>query len=224
MLRLLALAGLAMSMLAPSVAAAENATFYTVTYIEVGPVLAKVGAGALRTYRDAGRKDQGAVSLDVLQRIDRPNQFTVLGAWASQMAYEAHANGEHSKKLQEKLASMLASPPDTRQHNALAVAPAKAGKDPVFAVTHVDVIPSQKDNALPALQQLADASRKHAGNLEFQVWQQTSRPNHFTVVEAWANRGAFDLHQMQKETREFRNKLGPMSGALYDERLYKALK
>jgi len=28
---------------------------------------------------------------------------------------------------------------------------------------------------------------------------------------------------MQKETSEFRMKLGPMSGALYDERLYKVL-
>jgi hypothetical protein len=63
-----------------------------------------------------------------------------------------------------------------------------------------------------------------SGNLQFDVWRQTTRPNHFTVVESWANRGAFDVHEMQKETREFRMKLGPMSGALYDERLYKVLK
>ncbi len=67
-------------------------------------------------------------------------------------------------------------------------------------------------------------SRKHAGNLQFDVWQQVGRPNHFTVVESWNTRGAFDLHQMQKETREFRGKLAPMLGALYDERLYKPLK
>jgi uncharacterized protein YutE (UPF0331/DUF86 family) len=29
---------------------------------------------------------------------------------------------------------------------------------------------------------------------------------------------------MQKSTREFRNKLAAMTGALYDERLYKMLK
>jgi quinol monooxygenase YgiN len=44
------------------------------------------------------------------------------------------------------------------------------------------------------------------------------------VVEAWSNRGAFDVHQMRKETREFRTKLAPMTGALYDERLFKWLK
>jgi quinol monooxygenase YgiN len=225
MLRLFALAGLAMSVVGAALgsqpAQAQNATLYTVTYIEVGPVLAKVGALALHTYRDAARKD--AASLDVLQRIDRPNQFVILGAWADQKAFEAHSAGDAAKKLNDKLATMLASPTDTRQNNGLSVAPAKAGKDTIFAVTHVDVIPPEKDNGANALEQLADSSRRQAGNLQFDVWRQTNRPNHFTVVEAWANRGSFDVHGMQKETREFRMKLGPMSGALYDERLYKVL-
>ncbi|MBX9843656.1 MAG: antibiotic biosynthesis monooxygenase [Xanthobacteraceae bacterium] len=234
MLRLVALAGLALAGLAlaglPMTVAggpalAQDATFFTVTYVETGPVLAKVGAAALKTYRDASRKDNGVVHLDVLQRIDRPNQFVVLGAWANQMAYDAHAAGENAKKLNEKLATTLAAPNDTRQHNGLAVAPAKTGaKDPIYAITHVDVIPPQKDNGVAAVKQLAEDSRRHAANLSFDVWQQTNRPNHFTVVEAWANRGAFDLHQMQKDTREFRNKLATMTGALYDERLYKPLK
>ena len=230
MLRLVALAGSVLACFAMTVAGApaalaQAATFYTVTYVEVGPVLAKVGAAALKSYREGARKDAGAVSLDVLQRIDRPNQFVVLGAWTNQMAFDAHAAGDHIKKLNEKLATTLAAPNDTRQHNGLAVAPAKSGgKDPIYAVTHVDVIPPQKDNGVAAVKQLAEDSRKHAGNLSFDVWQQTNRPNHFTVVESWGNRGSFDLHEMQKETREFRTKLGSMTGALYDERLYKVLK
>jgi len=224
MLRLFALAGLAMTLLGPSAAFSQNATFYTVTYVEVGPVLAKVGAAALLTYRNASRKDRGNVSFELLQRIDRPNQFTVLGAWTDQKAFEAHVAAAHSKTLNDKLASILAAPNDTRQHNGLSVAPAKSAKDQIFAVTHVDVIPPQKDNGVAAVQQLAEDSRKHSGNLQFDVWQQTNRPNHFTVVESWSSRGAFDLHEMQKETREFRAKLGTMTGALYDERLYKAIR
>lgn len=220
MFRLLALAGLALSALG-SGATAQETMLYTASYIEVGPVLAKVGVKELNSYRDAARKE--ARSLDIYQRIDRPNQFVVLGAWADQKAYDAHQNGEAVKKLNEKLTTLLAAPTDTRQHNGLAVAPAKAGKDAIFAVTHVDVIPPEKDNGANALEQLADASRRHAGNLQFDVWRQSTRPNHFTVVESWANRGSFDVHQMQKETREFRMKLGPMSGALYDERLYKVM-
>ena len=130
MLRLVALAGLAMTTpmtaLGSSPALAQNAGFYTATYIEVGPVLAKVGAGALSAYRKDARKD--AVSLEVFQRIDRPNQFVVLASWTDQKAFEAHSSAEPAKKLNEKLATMLAAPTDTRTHNALSVAPAKTGQ------------------------------------------------------------------------------------------------
>jgi quinol monooxygenase YgiN len=234
MLRLSALAGLAVTLFsavaapvqaqaqAQTQAQAEDATLYTVTYVEVGPVLSKVGAASLQAYRDAARRD--AVSLDVLERIDRPNQFVMLAAWADPKAVEGHSAGDAAKKLNEKLSTMLASPNDTRQHHGLSIAPAKAGRDAVFAVTHIDVIPAEKDSAANALEQLADSSRRHAGNLQFDVWRQVQRPNHFTLVEAWANRGAFDVHGMQRETREFRMRLAPMLGALYDERLYKVLK
>jgi len=221
MLRLLAL-GLVVSALGFDAAHAQSTMLYTVTYVEVGPVLAKVGATTLHAYRDAARKE--AASLDVYERIDRPNQFVVLGAWADQQAFDAHNKGPAAKRLNDKLATMLAAPTDTRMHQGLSVSPATAGKDPIFVVTHVDVIPPEKDNGANALEQLADASRRHSGNLQFDVWRQVNRPNHFTVVEAWANRGSFDVHEMQKEAREFRMKLGPMSGALYDERLYKMLK
>ncbi|MEX2036821.1 MAG: antibiotic biosynthesis monooxygenase [Xanthobacteraceae bacterium] len=224
MFRLLALAGLAVTLLGSPTALAQNATFYTVTYIEVGPILSKVGAAALRDYRNAGRKDDGNFGLELLQRIEHANQFAVLGAWVDQKAFEAHSAQAHSKTMQEKIAAISAAPSDTRQHQALSVAPAKSGRDAVFAVTHVDVVPPQKDNGAAALKQLAEDSRQHSGNLEFDVWQQTDRPNHFTVVEAWGSRGALNVHVMQKETREFRIKLAPMSGALYDKRLYKVLR
>ena len=90
-------------------------------------------------------------------------------------------------------------------------------------MTHVDVMPAKRTMPPTRSSSSPTQSRKQSGNLRFDVWRQTSRPNHFTVIEAWANRGAFDLHQMQKDTREFRIKLGPMLGALYDERLYKPM-
>jgi quinol monooxygenase YgiN len=222
MLRLLAFAGFAVTMFAQSSATAQTATFYTVTYVEVGPRMARSAAPVLRSYRAEGAKE--AAAFEVLQRIDRPNQFVVLGAWADQKAYETHAGGAASKSMNEKLASMLAAPSDTRQHNALAVAPAKSGRGATFAVTHVDVIPPQKDNGINAVKLLAEESRKHAGNQRFDVWQQTNRPNHFTVIEAWTSRGAFDVHEVQPQTIEFRNKLAAMTGALYDERLYRTLR
>ena len=228
MLRLLALAVLAMSALGPSVALAQKATFYTVSYIEVGPILARVGAAALRADRNAGRKDKGNVHLDVFQHNERSNQFVVLGAWTDKAAYEAYAASDRHKALRAKLQSMLVAPIDTRLNVALSgsavVAPAKSARDAIVVITHVDVAPPQKDNGVIALKVLAQDSREHPDNLQFHVWQQIDRPNHFTVIEAWSTRGAFNVHQMRKETREFRAKLAPMAGALYDERIYRNIK
>ena len=228
MLRLLAIAALAITTLGHSPARAQNATFFTISYIEVGPILAKVGASALRSDRDAGHKDKGSIHLDVFESVERSNQFVVLGAWTDQAAYEAYTASAHAKALNEKLESLLVAPIDTRTNIAVsgsvAVAPDKSARDAIVAISHVDVILPQKDNGIAALKQLAEDSRQHPGNLQFHVWQQTNQPNHFTVVEAWSSRGAFGVHQMRKETREFRAKLAPMSGALYDERLFKPLK
>ena len=228
MLRLLALGALAvMSLTAPS-AMAQNASFFTVTYVEVGPILGKVGISALHADRDAGRKEQGNVHLDVFEHAERSNQFVMLGAWTDQAAYDAYAASARYRAMAEKMQSLLVAPMDIRLNTALsgsvAVAPDKSARDAIVIVTHVDVIPPQKDNAVAALKQLAEETRAHPGNLQFHVWQQISRPNHFTVVEAWSSRGAFNIHQMRKETREFRDKLAPMAGALYDERIYKPLK
>ena len=66
-------------------------------------------------------------------------------------------------------------------------------------------------------------SRKEANAVRFEVFQQGSRPNHFSVVEIWRNQRAYDAHITAAHTKKFRDQLTPMSGALYDERLYRAL-
>ena len=159
-----------------------------------------------------------------MQRLDRPNQFTVLAAWKDQDAFEAHIGTAHHTQLSQQLAPMLAAPNDTRQHNGLAVGDARvAPRASITAVTHVDVTPPHTDGAVAALQQLAEESREHDGNLRFDVWQQTNRLNHCTVVETWSSRDAFDAHTMAPETLGFRTQLAIMTGALYDERLYRTL-
>ena len=73
------------------------------------------------------------------------------------------------------------------------------------------------------LQQLAEVSRRDDGNVRFDVLQQRSRLNHFTIVEIWRDQKALEAHAMAAHTRQFREQFQPMSGALYDERLYMAL-
>jgi quinol monooxygenase YgiN len=43
------------------------------------------------------------------------------------------------------------------------------------------------------------------------------------VVEIWKNQGAYEAHITAAPTKSFRDQLTPMSGALYDERLYKVI-
>jgi quinol monooxygenase YgiN len=90
-------------------------------------------------------------------------------------------------------------------------------------VTHVDVPGNFRDKIMPALDALAVQSRKEAGNLRFDVSYQKSRTNHFTVMEVWKDQAANDAHELAAHTREFRNVLTPITGALYDQRWYKAM-
>jgi quinol monooxygenase YgiN len=70
---------------------------------------------------------------------------------------------------------------------------------------------------------LVGDSRKEAGAGRFEIFQQGNRPNHFSVVEIWKNQRAYDAHITAAHTKKFRDQLTPMSGALYDERLYRVL-
>src|SRR5215472_17916214 len=99
-----------------------------------------------------------------------------------------------TKEFREKLNAMRAAPPDDRFHNALSVGPMEDASGAVYGVTHVDVIPPQKDNAIAALKVLGEANRAARGNLRFDIVQQTNRPNHFTVVEVWHSRGDFEAN------------------------------
>ena len=73
------------------------------------------------------------------------------------------------------------------------------------------------------LKDLAEASRKEAGNVRFDVVQHTMRANHFTVVEVWRDQKALDAHVAAPHTRQYRDTLQPMTGSPLDERVYKAI-
>ena len=44
-----------------------------------------------------------------------------------------------------------------------------------------------------------------------------------TVVEAWTDAAAQEAHYGAEHTKTFRASVFPLSGALYDERLYRSL-
>jgi quinol monooxygenase YgiN len=222
------LMGLAMLATTPAsdVRAQGTDAFYVVTYIEVMPSTARQTATLLREYAEASRRQDGNLRLELLQRIDRPSHFAVLAAWKDQKAFDAHAAAASTKQFRDKLAPHLSSGYDERPHGGLSVGDIKAdgGKTAVFAVTHVDFIPPKKDDGIAASKTLADATRKGEKPARFEILQQSSRPNHLTFVEIWPSQKAIEAHWVTDATKKFRADTLPMSGSLYDERLYHALK
>jgi quinol monooxygenase YgiN len=198
---------------------------YSVIYVEVMPTASAEGGTLLRRYRAATRTEEGNLRCEVVQRVGHPNQFAILEVWRDQPSFEAQARGASSADMREKIAAIRNAPTDERVHTPLSVGSTAStpAAGAVYVLTHVDVIPPRKDDGVSALKDLAAAGRAGAGNLRFEVVQQTSRPNHFTVVEIWANRSAVEAHSMAAATRQFRDALAPMTGALYDERTYTAL-
>jgi quinol monooxygenase YgiN len=197
---------------------------YVATYVEFLPTAIGGGAALLKQYRDASRNDAGNQRMELVQETGRPTRFALVSIWADQKAYDDHGKAAHTARLRDQLRAVHAAPYDERVHGGMAVG---ARNEPragaVVVLTHVDVPGTFKDATVPLLHQLAEASRKEAGCLRFEVQQQGNRQNHFTVVEHWADAKAYEGHVMAEHTRQFRDKLGPMVGALYDERLYKAI-
>jgi quinol monooxygenase YgiN len=98
---------------------------------------------------------------------------------------------------------------------------AVAAEEPLYVVTHVDVMPKFTADGRELLSQFAADSRKDAGAVRIEVFEELGRPNHSTVVEVWESRKAYDDHLAADHTRAYRAKLQPMLGSPFDERLHR---
>lgn len=198
---------------------------YVATYVEVMPNAVAAGATLLRQFREASRKQDGNLRFDVLQELNRPNRFAITEAWRDSAAFDAHAKSTASTQFLEKLKAIADAPPDQRITNALYFGQGRNEPRPsaIYVLTHVDVIPPGKNDCMAALKAMSADTSGDPGNISYEVLQQTDHTNHFTVIEAWTDRKALDAHAMAAHTRAFREKLKPITGALYDERYYKAL-
>ena len=210
--------------LVPSAHAQNNAA-YLATYVEVMPNAVAPGIALLKQYREAILKEDGNLRAKALAEIDRPNRFVVVEAWRDKAALEAHGQSAATSKFRDKLKPIADAPYDERINNALYVAQGKneSQSGAIYVLTHVDVIPAGKDDCMAALKAMSVDTAADAGNISYEVLQQANRGNHFTVIEAWTDRKALDAHAMAAHTRAFREKISPVAGALYDERIYKAL-
>jgi quinol monooxygenase YgiN len=203
--------------------AQNDPTIHMVSYIDVAPAAKDQAAALLRPLAEASRKDAGNLLFQILQRTAPAHQFVIVATWKDQQSLDAHDAAAHSKQSRSQVEPHLIAPIDDRLCIPTFVAAQKPGDSSVYVVTHVDVPGAVRDKILPALQALAEHSRKEAGNLRFDVSYQKNRTNHFTVMENWKDQAGNDTHELAAHTRDFRGVLTPITGALYDQRWYNAM-
>jgi quinol monooxygenase YgiN len=231
MFRILSSLVLALLLTSPGFAAAPAAPppagpVYVVAYIEIISSAVPEALTALRAYRDASGREPGAAGVQIYREDAMPSRFVVLETWRDQAAYDAHLMAASSTELAMKLRPVQSAPPQVIAHRAFSVAPPPAAALPpntVYVITHIDVPPPQLQALTGHYGPYVMASRRDRGMLRFDVVQNAARTNHFTVVEAWAGQTNFDAHKAAVHTRTFRDRIGPLLGALYDERIYRAV-
>ncbi len=209
--------------LGPAVDAQMNEAAYVVTYIEVMPAATSQAIDLLSAHGKASRDEDGNARFQVLQRIGRPNHFALSETWVDADAQAAHAAAARTRTFRANLEPLLYSPYDERQHTQVEVAHSDDADNAIYGLTHVDLVPTQLDTGVGYLRTLVAASRRDAGNVRFDVLAQDSRRNHMTLVESWESAEDQAAHSEAAHSKEFRGALLPLSGSLYDERLYRRL-
>jgi quinol monooxygenase YgiN len=195
-----------------------------VVYFEVAPSEIGRTATVLKTYRQAAQKAAGVTRIQVLQQIGRPNLFAVAEKWHDGAALQAQLASADNKKLRDELQTALISPFDERLLAAVTAQPANraASDQAIYVLTHADAA-ARREEIPGMLQELASAARQENGNVLFDATVQPNRTNHFTLIEVWSDQKTFEAHEIAATTKKFRSAFGAVSGALYDERIYKSI-
>jgi quinol monooxygenase YgiN len=201
---------------------AQTPVSYAVTYIELGASSVSAGRQTLQAYAASSRKEDGSLRFDLFEETGRQNRFAILETWNSRDALDRHYRKESTSRILSRLATIRIAPDDRRKYEGLFTS-TSSNHSPsglVYVMTHVDVMPQYKDACAALLKVMQSESLRDHGNIAYNVLRQDHELNHFTVAEIWASQQDFEKHAGTTHTVSFRQKLLPMTGALYDERLF----
>jgi quinol monooxygenase YgiN len=113
-------------------------------------------------------------------------------------------------------------------HLVLAMAPAlfaaataaQAQEDPtLYVASYIDVVPASASQTATALKQLAEASRKDAGVISFEVLQRISPANQFVILAIWKDQQALDAHLAAAHSKQSTAQLASLLIAPVDTRV-----
>jgi quinol monooxygenase YgiN len=219
---LLIVAGLS-RLVGTAVAQAEPQQF-VVVYVEFKPADARAGGDVLQQLDARAEDSAGVIRFDVLQQIDRPNFFALFEVWSNAQTFEDFQNSSETQAVLTQLTPLLEAPLDQRPGNLLTGAVNPRSKHArgrqIFVITHVDVDPQFVGQARPLLDTFVNDSLNDPEVQTFALLSQTPTPNHFQLIETFANLKAFEDHLSAQHTVDLRTNIDPLLGAPYDERLY----
>ena len=196
---------------------------YVITYLEFAPSQLPAATTALKTYRDASRREPGATTVDIYQEAGRPSHFVLREVWQDRPAYDRHAMAASTAQLKAGTRNILYGEPYVSVHIAYWMSPTKAGTaNDTFVVTHVDVGGMNVPRLKELLDRLGPASANDAGLLRYEILDEVpDHPNHFRFFEQWTNEAAWAAHHKSAHARQFRDDATPILGTPYDQRLYR---
>src|ERR1700733_5487978 len=89
----------------------------------------------------------------------------------------------------------------------------------VYATSYIEVLPASAAETSDVLKQLAEASRKEQGVLDFEIAEMVLPTNQFVIFEAWKDQQAYDTHFAGVNTKRAGAALSSVLIAPIDTRL-----
>lgn len=221
-----------LSLMASAAARAESVGL--LTFIEVKVEARGHAANVLRERARALAEHTSTPGrIILLQEVSRPERFALL---ALDQPAVPIGGAQEIDLLPRDLADELTAPPDRRPNREFEPDSGSTRtkidtRANIYVIAHLDLALSSQTSANQpgadrarvetALHQLAATARQSDGNLGFDIWQQTERPNHFNLISGWISESQFHAFEATRAAREFREIVGPLLGSPYDERLFR---
>jgi quinol monooxygenase YgiN len=203
--------------------AQENEQPFMVTYIEVLPGYEDQVVTLLSHVAYEAREHAGNLRYQAFQRIGRLSHFAIFETWLDENSMMDFRTQLEFTSYRETIKSVTYSPYDERPSTAIFDTPNQGQQGTVYAITHIDIIPTALEDGRVIINGLVRATRDEVGAIEIAIMEQNNRRNHFTLIETWSTFNAQASHLAESHTINFRNELLPRSGSLYDERLYRLI-
>jgi quinol monooxygenase YgiN len=203
--------------------AAPPGPSYVLTYLEFAPSAVSNAIAAMRTYRDASRREPGARTVDIYQEAGHPHRFILREIWQDRAAFDTHSKAPSTAQLNNAIRPIHFGPPQVGVHIEYWMSPTKpSGPNDAFVITHIDVGGMNVPRLKGMLDALGPASVNDAGLVRFEILDEVpAHPNHFRFFEQWNNEANWAAHHTAAHTRKFRDDVTPILGTPYDQRLYR---